>query len=72
MDEIHILRNETPTIFGAKSQQSSEKMHKIFANIDPSRMKEPSFKMVVIGVGQYAYQRPDGVKPYCFMDRVIE
>lgn len=36
-------------------------MHKIFANIDTGRMKEPAFKIVVIGVGRYAYQRPDGV-----------
>ncbi len=30
--------------------------------IDTTKMKEPSFKMVLTGVGQYAYQRPqDGV-----------
>lgn len=36
-------------------------LNKLATNIDTSRMKEPSFKMVVIGVGQYAYQRQDGV-----------
>jgi len=29
--------------------------------IDTTRMKAPSFKMVLIGVGKYAYRRPDGV-----------
>jgi predicted AAA+ superfamily ATPase len=29
--------------------------------IDPKKMKEPSFMMVLIGVGTYAYRREDGV-----------
>ena len=29
--------------------------------IDTTKMKKPSFKMVVTAVGPYAYQRPDGV-----------
>ena len=29
--------------------------------IDTTRMKKPSFMMVLVAVGQYAYQRPDGV-----------
>jgi len=29
--------------------------------IDTSRMPPPSFMAVVVGVGQYAYQRNDGV-----------
>ena len=29
--------------------------------IDTTRMKAPSFKMVLIGVGKYAYRRPDGI-----------
>lgn len=29
--------------------------------IDTTRMPNPSFMMVVIGVGKYAYRRPDGV-----------
>lgn len=36
-------------------------LNKLATNIDTSRMKEPAFKIVVIGVGRYAYQRPDGV-----------
>lgn len=40
---------------GAKTLNSlSEK-------IDTTKMKAPSFKMVLTGVGQYAYQRQDGV-----------
>lgn len=31
------------------------------ANIDTSRMKHPSFKMIVTGTGKYAYEHPDGV-----------
>jgi predicted AAA+ superfamily ATPase len=29
--------------------------------IDPEKMKEPSFMMVLIGVGTYAYRREDGI-----------
>ena len=29
--------------------------------IDPNRMKKPSFMMVLIGVGTYAYRREDGI-----------
>ena len=29
--------------------------------IDTNKMKEPSFLMVIIGVGSYAYRRKDGV-----------
>jgi len=29
--------------------------------IDTTKMKKPSFKMVLTAVGPYAYQRPDGV-----------
>lgn len=29
--------------------------------IDTTKMKSPAFKMVLTGVGRYAYQRPDGV-----------
>ena len=32
------------------------------SKIDTDKMKSPSFKMVLTGVGKYAYQRPqDGV-----------
>ena len=29
--------------------------------IDPEKMKMPSFKMILIGVGTYAYRREDGI-----------
>ncbi len=31
------------------------------ASIDTSKMKSPSFKMILVGVGRYAYKRPDGI-----------
>ena len=34
---------------------------KLEKNIDTARMKAPTFKMVVVGVGKYAYKRQDGV-----------
>lgn len=40
---------------GAKNLHSLEKI------IDITRMQTPSFKMVLVGVGKYAYRRPDGV-----------
>lgn len=40
---------------GANSLKSME------AKIDTDRMKAPSFLMVLVGVGDYAYCRPDGV-----------
>lgn len=40
---------------GAKNLHSLEKI------IDITRMQAPSFKMVLVGVGKYAYRRPDGV-----------
>lgn len=40
---------------GAKS------LLKLRSVIDTARMKEPSFMMVLTGVGQYAYRREDGV-----------
>ncbi len=36
-------------------------LNKLAANIDTTRMKAPSFKMVLTGVGNYAYRREDGV-----------
>ena len=40
---------------GAKS------LLKLGSVIDTAKMKEPSFMMVITGVGQYAYRRADGV-----------
>ncbi|MBO7453809.1 MAG: ATP-binding protein [Alphaproteobacteria bacterium] len=38
-----------------------ETLNKLESNIDISKMKAPSFKMVLTGTGSYAYKRPDGV-----------
>lgn len=34
---------------------------RLSASIDTTRMKAPEFKMVLIGVGEYAYRRKDGI-----------
>ena len=41
--------------------EGAENLKKLRDKIDTSKMKEPSFLMVLIGVGDYAYRRPDGV-----------
>jgi len=38
-----------------------ETLNKLESNIDTSRMKAPSFKMVLTGTASYAYKRSDGV-----------
>jgi len=34
---------------------------KLKGKIDTTKMKAPSFLMVLVGVGQYTYKREDGV-----------
>lgn len=36
-------------------------LNKLAANIDTDRMKAPSFKMIITGIGNYAYRRQDGI-----------
>ncbi len=36
-------------------------LNRLAQKIDTTRMKEPSFKMVLTAVGKYAYQRADGI-----------
>lgn len=38
-----------------------ETLNKLESNIDTSKMKAPSFKMVLTGTGSYAYKRSDDV-----------
>lgn len=38
-----------------------ETLNKLASNIDTSKMKAPSFKMVLTGVGNYAYKRKDDI-----------
>jgi len=39
----------------------AKNLHSLGKIIDITRMQTPSFKMVLVGVGKYAYRRPDGV-----------
>ena len=36
-------------------------LNKLESQLDPTRMKNPAFKMVLTGTGEYAYRRKDGV-----------
>ena len=45
----------------ARIEEGAESLLALAAKIDTSRMPAPSFMAVVIGVGQYAYKRKDGV-----------
>ena len=49
------LGGETLIEEGAKS------LLRLSEKIDTSRMKAPAFKMVLVGIGKYAYRREDGV-----------
>lgn len=42
-------------------EEGIKTLTKISENIDTNRMKEPSFKMILIGIGKYAYRRKDGI-----------
>lgn len=47
---------------GSKLEEEGAKtMKELAKKIDTTRMKEPSFLMVLTGLGSYAYQRKDGV-----------
>lgn len=42
-------------------EQGAKTLNELSAKIDTTRMKSPSFKMVLTAVGTYAYRRADGV-----------
>lgn len=42
-------------------EKGAETLKHLAEVIDTDKMKAPAFLMVLIGVGQYAYRRPDGV-----------
>lgn len=44
-----------------KIRDGADALKNLAGKIDTSRMREPSFLMVLVGVGQYAYRREDGV-----------
>ena len=42
-------------------QEGCKSLNALAGKIDTDRMNAPSFKMVLTGIGQYAYSREDGV-----------
>ena len=42
-------------------EEAAKSLLKLVETIDTSRMNSPRFMMVLTAVGQYAYQRPDGI-----------
>ena len=42
-------------------EKGAQTLKSLAEKMDTDKMKAPSFLMVLIGVGQYAYRRPDGV-----------
>lgn len=42
-------------------EDASLTLNKLHKKLDTQKMKEPSFKMVLVGVGDYAYKRNDGI-----------
>lgn len=42
-------------------EKGAKTLKDLSSKIDTTKMKAPSFMMVVTGIGQYAYRRPDGV-----------
>ena len=42
-------------------EEGVKTLNKLSKNIDTTRMKAPSFKMIIIAVGDYAYKRADGI-----------
>lgn len=49
--------------FGPKDliNDGADALNTLANTIDTTKMKKPSFKMVLTAVGPYAYQRPDGI-----------
>jgi hypothetical protein len=42
-------------------EEGADTLNALSGLIDTSRQKKVAFKMVVTAVGDYAYQRPDGI-----------
>ena len=42
-------------------EEGAVTLNKLAANIDTTKMKAPAFKMILTAVGNYAYQRNDGI-----------
>ena len=46
---------------GELIEEGAENLKKLKNKIDTTKMKAPSFLMVLIGAGDYAYRRQDGI-----------
>ena len=42
-------------------EEGAKTLKALTQKIDPIKMKAPAFAMVLVGVGDYAYRRPDGI-----------
>ena len=42
-------------------REGAQALLRLSGKIDTERMKAPSFMMVLVGIGSYAYRREDGV-----------
>ena len=42
-------------------EEGVKTLNALEAGIETDKMKAPSFKMVLTGIGDYAYRRPDGI-----------
>lgn len=66
-DAVVHLRNGTYGLIEIKLggdrliEEGAKNLKKLKVRIDTTKMKQPSFLMILVGVGQYAYRRPDGV-----------
>ena len=42
-------------------EEAAENLKKLNNKIDTTKMKSPSFLMILVGIGDYAYRRQDGI-----------
>lgn len=66
-DAVIHLRNDSYGLIEIKLggdrliEEGVKTLHALKNKIDTTKMKEPSFLMVLVGIGNYAYRRQDGV-----------
>lgn len=42
-------------------EEGAKSINKLASEIDTKHMRQPSFKMIIVATGDFAYQRPDGI-----------
>ena len=42
-------------------EEGVKSLNALASAIDTKRMRQPSFKMIIVATGDFAYQRPDGI-----------